>query len=138
MYAHRFLAVVRPQAESVVAKVLAGLDVVLVFVCPVERDLLALVGDGVDAGLVDSLGEEIAVGVIATEEAIEVIVDLALQSANVHSVSPELRLQLLDLGRIVWVDPEPLSLRDGLAQVLLDPRSVGALVERKRVLHLRQ
>ena len=69
MHAHRLLIVVRPQAEGVVAQVLAGLDVVLVLVGPVELDLLAFVGDGVDARLVDALGEEVAFGVVAAEEA---------------------------------------------------------------------
>ena len=86
VHAHRVLVVVRPQAESVVAQVLAGLDVVLVLVGPVERDFLALVGDGIDTRLIDALGEEVALGVIATEEAEEVVVDLALQRPQVHGV----------------------------------------------------
>src|SRR5690606_15555960 len=51
VHAHRVLLVVRPQAEGVVAQVLAGLDVVLVSVGPVELDLLALVRNRVDTGL---------------------------------------------------------------------------------------
>ena len=46
-----------------------------------ECDLLALVGDGVDAGLVDTFCEEVAFGVIASEEAVQVVVDFALQRA---------------------------------------------------------
>jgi hypothetical protein len=53
----------------------------------VEFDLLALVGDGIDAGLVDALGEEIALGVVAAEEAVEVVVDLA-SSAFTSTASP--------------------------------------------------
>jgi hypothetical protein len=44
------------ELERVVAQVLAGLDVVLIVVGPVELDLLALVGDGVDALLVAAQG----------------------------------------------------------------------------------
>ena len=87
VHAHRLLVVVRPQAEGVVAQVLAGLDVVLVRVGPVELDLLALVGDGVDARLVDALGEEVALGVVAAEEAEQMVVDLVLQRADVDRVA---------------------------------------------------
>src|SRR5919197_1331001 len=76
MHEHRFLVVVRPQAEGIVAQVLAGLDVVLVAVGPVELDLLALIGNGIDARLIDALGEEVALRVISAEEAEQMVVDL--------------------------------------------------------------
>ena len=50
-------------------QVLAGLYIILVRIGPMELDLLALAGDGVDAGFVDSPGEEIALGVVSAEEA---------------------------------------------------------------------
>ena len=89
VHAHRLLFVVRPQTEGVVAQVLACLDVILVLVGPVERDLLALIGDCVDTGLVDALGEKVALRVVASEEAEQVVVDLALQRADVHGVALE-------------------------------------------------
>ena len=139
VHAHRLLVVVRPQAEGVVAQVLAGLDVVLVLVGPVERDLLALVGDGVDARLVDALGEEVALGVVAAEEAEQVVVDLALQRAHVHGVALEPGAQVLDLGRRLGVHAQrPRCLLDGLGQLLLDLGLVGGLVLAERRLHLRQ
>ena len=56
VHPHGFLVVVRPQAEGIVAQVLIGFDVILVAVGPLELDLLALIGDGIDAWLVDALG----------------------------------------------------------------------------------
>jgi len=45
-------------------------DVVLVVVGPVELDLLALVGDGVDALLVAAKQDEIALLVVPSEEVV--------------------------------------------------------------------
>ncbi|MCG3768106.1 MAG: hypothetical protein JW394_0206 [Nitrospira sp.] len=59
-----------------------------------ERDLLTLVGDRVDARLVDALGEEVALGVVAAEEAEQMVVDLALQRADIHGVSGKALAQL--------------------------------------------
>ena len=56
--------------EGVIAEVLGGLDVVLVRVGPVELDLLALIGDGVDAFLVATKRDEITFVVVAVEEVI--------------------------------------------------------------------
>ncbi len=82
--AHRVRFIFRAQAEGVVAEAFAGLDVVLVRVGPVELDLLALVGDGVDAGLVDALAEEVALRVVAAKETVEMVVDLGFQRPGVH------------------------------------------------------
>jgi hypothetical protein len=61
---------------GVIGEVLGGLDVVLFVVGPVERDLLAVVGDGVAFLFgVAPLGDEVAVLPVAAEEGIEVIVD---------------------------------------------------------------
>ena len=81
--------VLGPQPESVVAQVLAGLDVVLVRVGPMELDLLAFIGDRVHAGLVDALAEEVPLGVVAPEEGIQVIVDLGFQRVQVHGLFGE-------------------------------------------------
>ena len=138
VYAHGLLLVGRPQAESVVAQVLVRLDVVLVLVGPMERDLLALVGDGVDAWLVDALGEKVTLGVVAAEETEQVIVDLAFQRIDVHRVCRQPDAQVFDLLRRLRIDAKPLRLLNGLVQILFDFRLVGAPVERKGVLHLRQ
>jgi hypothetical protein len=90
VHAHRLLVVLRPQAEGIVTQVLTGLDVVLVAVGPVELDLLALVWDSVDARLIDTFGEEVALRVITAEEAEQVVVDLVLQCAYTYRVAHEL------------------------------------------------
>ena len=115
VYAHGLLLVGRPQAESVVAQVLVRLDVVLVLVGPMERDLLALVGDCVDAWLVDALGEKVALGVVAAEEAEQVVVDLALQRFDVHRIRLQPDAQVFDLLRRLRIDAKPLRLLNGLA-----------------------
>ena len=66
------------------------------------------------------------------------VVDLALQRADVHGVAREPRAQVLDLGRVVRVHSRRLDTSDHLRQFLLQLRLVGALVQRKGVLHLRQ
>ena len=73
---------------AVVVEVLAGLDVVLVGVRPVEVDLLAVVRDGVllPSG-VATLGEEVAVVVVAGEEGVDVVEDLGLQVFEVYGVA---------------------------------------------------
>jgi len=68
-----------------------------------ELDLLALVGDGVDARLVDALGEKVALGVVATKEAEQIVVDLVFQRAHVHGVTLELRAKVLHLGQRLGV-----------------------------------
>ena len=138
VHAHRLLVVVRLQPEGVVAQVLARLDVVLVLVGPVKRDFLALVGDGVNTRLIDALGEKVALRVVAAEEAEQVVVDLALQRANIHGVALEPGAQLLDLGRVVRVHSRFLNPRDHRGQFLLQIRLVGALVLTESRVHLRQ
>ena len=103
-----------------------------------ERDFLALVGDGVDARLVDALGEEVALGVVAAEEAEQVVVGLAFQRADVHGIALELGVQVFDLGRVVWVHSRRLDARDHFGQFLLQLRLVGGLVLAECRLHLRQ
>ena len=80
-----------------------------------ERDLLALVGDGVDAWLVDALGEKVALGVVAAEEAEQVVVDLAFQRFDVHRIRLQPDAQVFDLLRRLRIDAKPLRLLNGLA-----------------------
>jgi hypothetical protein len=61
-----------------------------------------------------------------------VVVDLALQRADVHGVALELGAQVLDLGQTGGVHSERLRLLDDLGQFLLDLGLVGGLVERER------
>ncbi len=103
-----------------------------------ERDLLALVGDGVDARLVDALGEKVAFGVVAAKEAEQVVVDLAFERADVHCVSLDAGPQLPDLGRVVRVHPRQLDTCDHLGEFLLQLGLVGSLVLCEGVAHLRQ
>src|ERR1035438_350179 len=85
VYTHRALGVVWTEAEGVVAQVFARLNVVLIAICPVERDLLALIGNGVHPRLIDALGKEIPLRIVPAEEAVQVVIDLALQTAHIHS-----------------------------------------------------
>ena len=63
----------------VVVEVLAGLDVVLVAVGPVQVDLLAVVGDGVPLiAPVPPPGDEVSVLVVAAEEGVQAVVDVGL------------------------------------------------------------
>ena len=98
VHAHRILRIVRPQTERVIAKVLAGLYVVLVAIGPVERDLLSFIGNGVNTRLIDPLGVKIAVRIVPAEETVKVIVDLILQRADVYGIVSELDAQFFDLG----------------------------------------
>jgi len=83
MHAHRVFLGIWPQAKGVVAQVLARFDVVLVGVGPVELDLLALVGDGVDAFLVAAQRDKVPLVVVAAEEIVEVAEDLILQGRQI-------------------------------------------------------
>ena len=81
--AHRDIA----GLEGIVAEVLAGLHVVLVLVGPVQMHLLAVVGDGVAlAAGVAALGDDVAVVVVAAEEAVQVLVEGGLRRADVRPV----------------------------------------------------
>ncbi len=60
---------------GVIGEVLAGLDVVLVVVRPVEIDFLAVVGDGVALFFgVAAFGDEVAILPVAAEKGVEVVV----------------------------------------------------------------
>ena len=103
-----------------------------------KLDLLSLVGDGIDARPVHTLGQEIALGVVAAEEGIQVVVDLGLKRIQVHRVLCEPGAQLLDLGECVRIGTQRARLLDRLRQILLDRHLVCGLVLREGRLHLRQ
>src|SRR5438128_1874749 len=54
--------------KGIVAEVLAALDIVLVGICPVEFDLLALIRQRIDALLVARKGKKIALLVVAAKK----------------------------------------------------------------------
>ena len=82
--------------KGVILEVLAGLDVVLILICPVELDFLALVGDRVHAFLIPALGNEIAVLIIPVEEGIERGINIRLQRCKIGSFCELLlKLQIL-------------------------------------------
>lgn len=56
--------------EGVIFEILAGFDVVLILICPVELYFLALVGDSVHAFLVPTLGNKIAILIVPVKEGI--------------------------------------------------------------------
>jgi hypothetical protein len=91
--AHGLGRIVGLQPEGVVAQIFTGLDVVLVTVGPVEFDLLALIRDRVDARPIDALGQKVALGIVAAEEAVEVVVDLVLKPADIGA-SPRVKADL--------------------------------------------
>ena len=57
--------------EGVIFEILTGLDVVLILICPIKLDFLALVRDSVDAFLVATFGNKIAVFIVTIEERIQ-------------------------------------------------------------------
>ena len=126
------------QGKGVVAQVFAGLDVVLVLVGPVQLDLFALVGNRVDAGLVDALGEKVALVVVAAEELVEMVVDFLLQAGDVHALLGNLLAQLLHLGGGFGVHAQAMGLLDGLLYFFFQLGLVGGLVLAEGVLHLGQ
>ena len=56
--------------ESIVLEILAGFDVVLILICPVELYFLALVGDSVHAFLIPTFGNKIAILIVPVKEGI--------------------------------------------------------------------
>jgi hypothetical protein len=138
MHAHGVLPVFGPQAEGVVAQVLARLDVVLVGIGPVQLHFLALVGDGIDARPVNAPAQKIALGVVATEKAVEMVIDLGFECLQVHRSFGKACPQLLDLGQRLRVGIERASLFNRLGQFLLERRLVRRLVLGKGGLDLRQ
>jgi len=99
--------------KRVITKVFGGLDVVLVVICPIEFDLLALVRDGVYPLLVTTQRKKIAFVVIAAKEAIKVRKDFAFDSFDIGFLR-KLLAQLLDLGQRFGVCSQVPSLLDGL------------------------
>ena len=97
MHAHGFGGIIRFQPKGIVAQILAGLDIVLVPIGPVEFDFFAFVGDRVDTRPIDALGQEVAFRIVAAEKAEQMVVDLVLKPANIDSVISELSAQFLDL-----------------------------------------
>src|SRR5215207_6810859 len=91
--------------EAVVAEVFCGLNVVLVGVGPVELDLFTLVRDGVDSRLVATQAEKVTVLVIASEESIEVRVDLVFQRRYAPRLL-QLGLQPPVLFVLLWIGVE--------------------------------
>jgi hypothetical protein len=82
--------------------------------------------------------QEVALGVVAAEEAEQVVVNLTLQRAHVHGVALEPGAQVVDLWGLREVHARGLDARDDLGQLLLDLGLVGGLVLAERRLHLRQ
>src|SRR5579885_1759555 len=122
---------------GVIAQVLARFDVVLVVIGPVEFDLLALVGDGVNALLVATLGDEVAFAVVTAKEVVEVRVNVVLEGGDVHGLG-ELRAELLDTGEALGICAELFGLLDGLSQLGLDGAPVLGLVGFKGLTDLGQ
>ena len=93
-----------------------------------ERDFLALVRDRVNARLVDSLSEEIALGIVASEETEQVVIDVTLKSADVDGLVSQPTFQLLDLGRFRSIHACSCDPRLEGCQLLLKLGLVGSLV----------
>ena len=100
MHSHGLGRIIRPKAESVVAQILAGLDVVLIRIRPMEFDFFTFIGNRVHAGLIHALGEEIAFRIVAAEKAVEMIVHLRFQGIAIHGILLQTGAQVLDLRGI--------------------------------------
>ena len=79
--------------KSVIFEILAGLDVVLILIRPVELDFLSLVGDRVHAFLIPALGNEISVLIVPVEEGIQRGIYVCLQRCQIGAFR-ELLLEL--------------------------------------------
>ena len=69
-----------------------------------ERNLLALVRNGIDPRFIDSLGEKVAIGVIALKEPVKVIVEFAFQCVEVYGCF-EQYFYIRNPGRVIWIHP---------------------------------
>ena len=120
--AHALFRVARPHCERISRVVLGRFDVILLCVCPVQLDFLAIVRDQIGrmpAAGVTPLRDEIALGVIPGEEMGEMVVHVGLGCR----VLPHFRepcVQLLDQGRGVWIDPQLLGRFAGVIQVFFE------------------
>ena len=86
--------------KGVVFEVFTGLDIVLILIRPVQLHFLALIGNSVHAFLVPSLGNEIAILIIAIEEGIQRRIHVCLQRGQISAFRKlflELQILLLFL-----------------------------------------
>ena len=65
--------------KSVILEILAGLDVILILICPVKLDLFALIWDGVDTLFISAFGDKIPFFIIAVEETVKMGIDIRFQ-----------------------------------------------------------
>ena len=89
--------------EGVIFEILAGFDVVLILICPVELYFLALVGDSVHAFLIPTFGNKIAILIVSVEEGIQRRVHVRLQCGQISTFRKlllELQILLLLLSSI--------------------------------------
>ncbi len=105
-----FLGLCRAEVEGEVAQRFARLDVVLVFVGPVQHDFAAVIRHGIGGGATVVLGDEVALGhevafvVVAAEEAVQVLVDLGIVRQHAAAVAGLLLGEfefLADLGTAI-------------------------------------
>ena len=69
--------------------------------------LLALIGDGVDALLLDLLGKKVAPAVVAAEEAEGMVLDLAFNGTRIRGVTLDPGAKGLDLLAVSGPTPRP-------------------------------
>jgi hypothetical protein len=104
----------------IIGEILAGLDIVLVVIGPVESHLLAVVGDGVAFFLgVTAPGDKVALLPVAAEEGVEVVVDVGFQRfASAAALGPGLCFQifLADVGVAIGFDQVAIGVKGVIAQ----------------------
>ena len=69
--------------ESVILEVFAGLDVILILICPVQLYFFAFIRDSVHAFLVAALGNEVAVLIVPVKEGVQCGIYVGLQCRKV-------------------------------------------------------
>ena len=134
--------VARTDGEHVGGVVLRRLDVVLVRVGPVQLHLLAVVGNQVGrpaAARITALRDEVALGVVPSEEIGEMVVDVGL-GVGVLLHLREAPVQLDDLRRRVpvGIDTERRRRLPGAPQLLHQTGALLVARELQLLLHLRQ
>ena len=69
--------------KGVVFEVFTGLDIVLILIRPVQLHFLALIGDGIDAFLIATFGNEVSVFVVTAKKGVQRRINICLQCGKV-------------------------------------------------------
>ena len=134
---NRFL----PCNKRVTLEVFAALDVILIFICPIQLNLLAIVRNGVSViALVATLGDEVTTFVVAGEEGhkttIHVVLQLCKWTETLHLFA-KFHDRSRSLCLLSWESHSFKSSQLGI-QLCFQGKLVTAYVLSKNLIHLIQ